>query len=523
MLNEFEQDTTGSPWVEECHVVAPGAGAGFLVDQFDAGSAGRGERVVDVVGLDGEVVDAGPALVEVVRDRSLGVFGGFEQFEIAVPQVEERDSQVPEGLLVGDGRVEERVVQVDERVAVLGRDAGVVEFHGGRTPVGGLIPGWRGGGFTTAQSLDYGMTPEELRADIPALDEAVYLNTGAGGPSPPRVVEATTAALEYHEYEAPAGDGTYAALFDSLDETRELVADHVNVAPESLALTQSTTDGIGLVAAAMDWQPGDVVVRTDQEHSAGILPWDRLEQTHGVEVRVVGAGGGHVDPDEWKTAVSDARLAVFSSLCWTDGCRLPVAELTTVAQDAGARVLVDAVQSVGQHPVDFSSWGADAVAAAGHKWLLGPTGTGFLHVTDEFARTLEPAQLGYMGVEDPEADDWSLKPDARRFETGSVSPVPHEGLREGIATIEAVGFDTIEARIERLTDRLKEGLGDRLVSGDAYESGLVSFAAEDPIETAERLVEAGIRVRDIPANGTVRASVHVFNTEGDVDALLDEL
>ncbi|QLH84163.1 aminotransferase class V-fold PLP-dependent enzyme [Halosimplex pelagicum] len=367
------------------------------------------------------------------------------------------------------------------------------------------------------------MTPEELRADMPALDRGVYLNTGAGGPSPRRVVDATEDALEYHEFEAPTGAGTYGALFDALDETREVVAGHVGVAPESVALTQSTTDGIGRIAAAMDWEPGDVVVRTDQEHSAGILPWERLRQTHGIEVRVVEAAGGDVDRDAWKSAVDGAKLAVFSSLCWTDGCRLPVAELTDIARDGGARVLVDAVQSVGQRPVDFGAWGADAVAAAGHKWLLGPTGTGFLHVTDEFAESLEPAQVGYMGVEDPEADDWGLKPDARRFEVGSVSPVPYAGLREGIATVEDLGFDTVTDRIERLTGRLKEGLDDRLVSPERFESGLVAFAADDPIATAERLDEEGIRVRDIPPTGTVRVSVHVFNTAEDVDALLDAL
>jgi cysteine desulfurase/selenocysteine lyase len=367
------------------------------------------------------------------------------------------------------------------------------------------------------------MTPEELRAETPALDGAVYLNTGAGSPSPRRVVEAVQAEAAYHEFEAPTGAGTYGAVAEALDETRDVVADHVGVAPESVALTESTTDGIARVAAAMEWEPGDVVVRTDQEHSAGILPWERLEREVGVEVRVVEAARGRVDRDEWKEAVDGAKLALFSSLSWTDGARLPVAELTDIAHDAGARVLVDAVQSVGQRPVDFGEWGADAVAAAGHKWLLGPTGTGFLHVTDEFARELQPAQVGYMGLDDPEADDWDLKPDARRLEVGSVSPVPYAGLREGIATVEELGFETVTDRIERLTGRLKDGLGDRLVSPERFESGLVAFAAEDPVATAERLDEQGIRVRDIPPTDTVRVSVHVFNTSEDIDVLLDAL
>jgi len=367
------------------------------------------------------------------------------------------------------------------------------------------------------------MTPEELRADMPALDDAIYLNTGAGSPSPRRVVEAVQSEAAYHEYDAPVGAGTYGALFEALDETRETVAAHVDTAAEDVALTQSTADGIARIAGAMEWTPGDVVVRTDQEHPAGILPWQHLRETRDVDVRVVEAGGGTVDRDEWKAAVDGAKLAVFSSLCWTDGCRLPVAELTDIAQDAGARVLVDAVQSVGQRPVDFEAWGADAVAAAGHKWLLGPTGTGFLYVDEEFARTLDPAAVGYKGVEDPAADPHELKPDARRLEVGSVSPVPYAGLQEGIAAVEEVGFDTITDRVERLTDRLKEELGDRLVSPESYESGLVSFAADDPEATAERLAEVGIRVRSIPPTGTIRASVHVFNDESDVDALLDAL
>mgnify|MGYP000356625434 CR=1 FL=1 len=364
----------------------------------------------------------------------------------------------------------------------------------------------------------------DLRADIPALDGTVYLNTGAAGPSPRRVVEAVESELEYHEYDAFGGEGTYPAMFDAFDETRAAVADHLGAPEESVALTQSTTDGIGRVAAAMDFESGDVVVRTDQEHAAGILPWQRLEREVGIEVRVVEAANGDVDRDAFAEAVADAKLALFSSLNWTDGSRMPVTELTDVAHDSGARVLVDAVQSVGQHPVDVESWGVDAVAAAGHKWLLAPTGTGFLYVADEFARALEPVQLGYRSLADFEADPYELHPDARRFEVGTASPAPYAGLREGIAVVEELGYDAVTDRIERLTDRLKDGVDSgRLVSAPAYESGLVTLDAEDPEGTVERLAESDIVVRDIPGTGTVRVSVHAFNTADDVDALLDAL
>jgi cysteine desulfurase/selenocysteine lyase len=365
------------------------------------------------------------------------------------------------------------------------------------------------------------VTPEDLRADIPAVAEegTVYLNTGASGPSPRRVVDAAEAALEHHEYVAPGEEGMYDAAFETFDRARAAVAGHLNAAPGDVALTQSTTDGIGRVAAAMDWEAGDVVVRTDLEHAAGILPWRRLREEVGVEVRVVETTDGHVDAQEFAAAVRDAKLAVFSSICWTTGTRLAVSDLVEVAHDAGARVLVDAVQSPGQRPVDVQEWGADAVAGAAHKWLLGPWGAGFLHLDSAFAETLVPAQVGYMSVADPYADPYELHDGARRFEIGTVSPAPYAGLVEAIEMVEELGDDTIQTRIESLTDRLKDGLGDRLVGPREYESGLVAFEVPDAEGFVERAAGEGVVVRSLPT-GAVRASLHAFNTAADVDALL---
>lgn len=366
------------------------------------------------------------------------------------------------------------------------------------------------------------MDPETLRREIPPLAETAYLNTGAAGPSPRRVVEASQEALERFEYESPAGE-VYPAAFETFDEARAAVADHVGADADDLALTESTTDGIGRLVAAMDWDPGDAVVHTDLEHPAGTFPCERVHRLDGVEVRVVETREGRLDREAYAAAVEGAKLVVFSSLTWTHGTRLPVGELVDVAHDAGARVLVDAVQSVGQGPVDFPAWGADAVAAASHKWLMGPWGAGFLYVAPDFARELTPPVVGYRGVEDADGD-YTLRPDARRFEVGTSAVGPAAGLVEAVDVVEELGYDTVTSRVERLTDRLKAGLDDdRLRSPRDYESGLVSFTVDDPERTVERLAEAGVRIRSIPLDGTVRASVHVFNTAGDVDRLLDAL
>ncbi|WP_324756247.1 aminotransferase class V-fold PLP-dependent enzyme [Haloarcula sp. GH36] len=368
------------------------------------------------------------------------------------------------------------------------------------------------------------MDPAELRRSIPALEERTYFNTGASGPSPRHVVEAATGFLERHEFEGHGPRDPYEMGFGAIDDAREVAAEFLGAGTDDLAFTRSTADGISLVAGAIDFQPGDVVVRTDLEHPAGTLPWDRLADTHGVEVRVVPTDRGRLDMAALKDAVTDARLVVLSSLTWTHGTRLPVGEVVDIAHDAGAQVLVDAVQSVGHHPVDVTDWGADFVAGAGHKWLLGVWGAGMLYVDPAAHDRLRQTRIGYRSVEDPSASEYTYHDGGRRFEVGTTTPAPYVALAEAIETVEAVGFETIQSRVQRLTDRLKAGLGDRLVSPDAYESGLVTFAVEDPEATVQRLGEAGVVVRSLPQpEGAVRASVHAFNTAEDVDRLLDAL
>ena len=366
------------------------------------------------------------------------------------------------------------------------------------------------------------MTPESLRASIPALDGGVYLNTGASGPASARVLDAMDEFVRYHETEAPVGDGAYPTAFDALDGARATVADFLGADPAEIALTESTADGIARVAAAVDWEPGDVVARTDLEHSAGVLPWWNLAD-HGVDVRVVPTDRGRLETDALKDAVREARLLCLSSITWNYGTELPVSDVVDVAHDADCEVLVDAVQSFGQRPVDVREWGAEYVVGAGHKWLLGPWGAGVLYVDESAGNGLRPAQVGYRSVEDPGAADPSLKAGAPRFEVGTTSPAPYVGLEAAIETLSAVGMDEVRDRVSRLTDRLKDGLGDRLRSPRGYESGLVTFDADDPEATVERLAAEGVYVRTLPAPEAVRASVHVFNTEADVDALLDAL
>jgi selenocysteine lyase/cysteine desulfurase len=367
------------------------------------------------------------------------------------------------------------------------------------------------------------VTPEALRADVPAVEEGVYLNTGASGPATRRVVEATADAVAHHEYVAPVAEGAYPYAFEAFEDARAAFAAFLGAGETEIALTQSTADGIARVATALDWTAGDVVVHTDLEHSAGRLPWWYLER-EGIERRVLPTEGGRLDRDRLADAVADADLLCLNSITWSHGTRLPVREVVETAHDADCRVLVDAVQSPGQTPVDLSAWGADFAVGASHKWLLGPWGAGWLYLNGDLTADVDPPTASYRSVEDPSADEPRLKEGAARFEVGTTSPAPYVGAVEAMETLSEVGLGTVEDRVERLTDRLKTGLGDLLVSPRAYESGLVTFdppAGETPEAFVERAREAGVVVRSLPVPEACRASVHVFNDAADVDALLD--
>ena len=152
------------------------------------------------------------------------------------------------------------------------------------------------------------------------------------------------------------------------------------------------------------------------------------------------------------------------------------------------------------------------------------TGMNLYTLDSDTAADLIPGAIGYRSVTDPSDSEIKYESGAKRFEVGSTTPVAHVGLVEAIDAIEEVGIETIETRIESLTDRLKAGIeSDRLLSPQRFESGLVTIAADDPETTVERLAEEGIVIRALPFPEAVRVSVHAVSTEQEIDTVVDQL
>jgi selenocysteine lyase/cysteine desulfurase len=360
----------------------------------------------------------------------------------------------------------------------------------------------------------------EFRADIPATSEATYLNTGSSSPSSVDVVESMQAFLEYHGYASPTAEGMYQPVYGAFEEARQDVADFLNARPEEVALTQSTGDGVSRVANAIQWGSGDTVVRTDIEHPTAVVPWKSLEREHDLNVEVLETDAGHIDLDRLKDAVAGARLVCVSSISRKYGRQLPISDITDIAHDSGAEVLVDAVQSVGQVPVDVTDWEADYVAAASHKWLVGPWGAGFLYVSEDVLPELRPRHVSYRGV-DRDSPTLDLHPDARRLEIGTTSAAPYVGLSTALDRLTSVGVTTIERRIESLTALLKNELPEAvLMSPRSFESGLIALDDDTPTRTVERLATHDIQVKPISEPDGIRLSLHGFNTKPEIERFI---
>jgi selenocysteine lyase/cysteine desulfurase len=356
------------------------------------------------------------------------------------------------------------------------------------------------------------MDSPALRAQFPVLERTAYLNSGTDGPLPAAAVDAGRAELE------DAGRaGRLTAHFERRSqlqgELRGAYARLLGAPEEELALTTSTSDGLGRVIAGLGLGPDDEIVTSDQEHPGLVGPL-LAARKRGVTVRAVPFArvAEAVGPD--------TTLVALSHVSWIAGEVAPagLAELDVP-------VILDGAQGAGAVHVDPRALGCVAYAASGQKWLCGADGTGLLWIDPAFAEKLALVSPGYVAFEDAGAGlDGTFKDTAARFDTPSLA---RESLAISVAAIrvlEQAGWEELQAaavaQARRLADRLRD-------SGRAVmPRGATTLVAwEDPFaeQTRDRLAGSGVIVRNLPRRALLRASVGAWNDDSDLDRLLSAL
>jgi len=376
---------------------------------------------------------------------------------------------------------------------------------------------------------------EKIRSQIPVLAHTAYLNTGWSGPPPARVAQAMKNRIDQELEQGPIMPEVLAAGKEIQAQAREAAARIFNANVEEVLVTRNTTEGLNIVLSGLDWNQGDEIIICDMEHGSVIAPTQLIGQRYGVGVKVVDLE--MLDSREAILSKIEAaftpktRMVFISHILYATGRRMPAEELRMLTKDKGILLMLDGAQTGGHIELDMASSGFDFYSIPGQKWILGYEGSGALFIRREHLERIHPAHTGGRGVSSP-ADAHNFQPvtdSMEKFLGGSVSVPVQVAFLEATKFIEEVGIKNIEERNLDLAESAKAKLAE--VPGVTVHSplerrdssGLVSFsiAGQEPVPIVEKLWENNrLVVRQVGYPAGVRASLHFFNTEEEVDLLV---
>jgi cysteine desulfurase/selenocysteine lyase len=395
-----------------------------------------------------------------------------------------------------------------------------------------------------------------IKADFPLLTKVevggrpiVYLDSASSSQKPRSVLD--TMDELYETTYANVHRGVYgiaAEATDRYEAARAKVA-HFIKAPSTngVVFTKNVTEALNLVAYSWgraNLAEGDVVVLTEIEHHANLVPWMILREERGIELRFVPMADDYtLDLSNLDQLLEGAKLFGVTAMSNVLGTLTPVRQLTDAAHAAGALCLVDAAQYVPHLPTDVTELGADFLGFTGHK-MLGPTGVGVLWSRDELLEAMPAFLGGGEMIRDVRLDGWTPNDIPWKFEAGTPPIAEVIGLGAAIDYLEALGMEAVREHEISLTDyalrTLAERFGDELViqgpADTAARGGVLSFSYRDvhPHDLSQVLDERGVCVRAghhcakplmrrLGDGATARASIYVYNDQSDIDALADAL
>jgi cysteine desulfurase/selenocysteine lyase len=389
---------------------------------------------------------------------------------------------------------------------------------------------------------DAGFAVNEIRKDFPILGDIIYFDNAATSFSPEAVVEAM---VEFeHRYRANVGRGIHRLTQIASQRywhAHDKVAQFIGGTDGITVFTKNTTEAINMVAQGLVWKSKDRVITSILEHHSNLLPWRNLSRQD-VRLDVIGINNDYsLDLEALERAITpDTRLVTVTHASNVIGVVIPIPEIAKICHDNGVLLLVDGAQSVPHIPVNVARLGCDFFAFSGHK-MLGPTGTGVLWMKEPL---LEPVIFGGGMVETVTGTSFKTAEGYQKYEAGTPNIAGGIGLGVASEYLQKIGMEKIRIHEEALTNRLVDGLANinrvhvYVPRSSVPRIGVVSFTLDGyhPHEVAQQLDEtADIMVRSghhccqplmeqlgLP-EGTVRASIALYNTGHEIDMLIASL
>ncbi len=390
---------------------------------------------------------------------------------------------------------------------------------------------------------------DHIRQDFPILTRTVnnkplvYLDNGATTQKPKQVIDAI---VEYYtQLNSNVHRGVHhlsQLATDAFEVTRRKLQPFLNAAHEyEIILTKGTTESINLVAACYGRafvEAGDEIIISAMEHHSNIVPWQMCCEERGATLRVIPINdAGELDMDAYRSMLSDrTKMVAITYVSNALGTVNPVQDIIDLAHAAGAPVLLDAAQAIQHLSVDVQALDVDFLAFSGHK-MYGPTGVGVLYGKEKWLNAMPPYQGGGEMIKEVTFEKTTYNELPFKYEAGTPNIEAVICLTHAIDYINSVGLDQVARHEQELlqyaTQRLLEVPGLRMIGTAREKSSVLSFLLDGahPYDVGVILDKLGIAVRTghhctqplmdrfgIP--GTVRASIAMYNTKGDIDALV---
>jgi selenocysteine lyase/cysteine desulfurase len=375
-----------------------------------------------------------------------------------------------------------------------------------------------------------GAAPDEaywwkVRSQFNILDGMTFMNNGTEGPVPRVVIEANE---RYFREIAENPSNNYRR--EELDVVRGQLANFVGAAPEEIAVTRSTTEGMNIFARGLDWKAGDEVIYCTHEHGGGIGPYTTLAKRYGIKPVVIEIPSPPESIDQivglYEKAITPRTRAIMvSHITYVTGLVTPVKELADLAHRRGLLISVDGAHPLGMMDLNLRALNVDHYAAAGQKWMMCGTGTGLCYIKRDVQERIWPL-MGPPG--DP-------KDGAKKYEAFGQRDVPSAlGMAAAVDLQLAIGKKNVEARGRQLSTRLRAGLksipGVKLWTSEdpKFAAALTLFSVRNvPMENVQKAILSRdriyIRTMTTGNLNACRAATHIYNMPDEVDRLIESV
>ncbi len=385
---------------------------------------------------------------------------------------------------------------------------------------------------------------DRLRADTPGCDQLIHLNNGGAALAPTIVLDTVQRhqQLEVQLGSYEAADAVQARLAGVYASVARLV----NGQARDIAIVDNATRAWDMLFYALPFKPGDVVLTSLSEYAGNYIPYLQLKRRCGIEIEVLpNDAHGRVSLAALQGRLQRPGVALVSlpMIASNGGAVQPVQAIGALCRAAGVLFLLDACQAAGQVPLDVKAMGCHLLTGTSRKYLRGPRGVGFLYIEPTLCQRLEPPFLDLHAASLVGADRFEIRADARRFESWESNVAAKLGFGAAVDYALDCGVDRLRTRIQHLADYLRTALaqlpGIQCQDVGYPLSGLVTFTSErySPADIRQRLAQQPTRINvsvssagstwlDMQQRGlehVVRASVHAYNTEAELDTLINAL